>query len=35
MAWISWEKLCASKACKGMGFTNLKQFNLSMLAKQG
>ena len=35
MAWISWEKLCAPKACRGIGFKQLKQFNLAILAKQG
>ena len=35
MAWISWEKLCAPKACGGMSFKQLKQFNLAMRAKQG
>ena len=35
MAWISWDKLCAPKACGGMGFKQLKEFNLAMYAKQG
>ena len=35
MAWVSWEKLCAPKACGGIGFKSLKEFNLAMLAKQG
>ncbi|XP_030924559.1 uncharacterized protein LOC115951516 [Quercus lobata] len=35
MALVRWEKLCAPKACGGMGFKSLKEFNLAMLAKQG
>ena len=35
MAWLSWDKLCEPKAAKGMGFCQLKQFNLAFLAKQG
>ena len=32
--WISWDKLCTLKACAGVGFKQLKQFNLALLAKQ-
>ena len=32
---LSWEKLYESKFCGGMGFKQLKQFNLALLAKQG
>ncbi|KAK2365796.1 hypothetical protein QL285_079253 [Trifolium repens] len=33
--WLSWERLACPKSQGGMGFRNLKAFNLSMLAKQG
>ena len=35
MAWLSWDKLCSPKADGGLGFKKLKEFNLSLLAKQG
>lgn len=35
IAWVSRKNLCKPKAEGGMGFRNLKAFNLVLLAKQG
>lgn len=32
--WLSWDKLCEVKEAGGLGFKNLKDFNIALLAKQ-
>lgn len=35
IAWVSWLKLRRDKASSGLGFRDLRSFNLALLAKQG
>ena len=34
IAWLSWQKMCEPKCNGGLGFKNLKLFNMALLAKQ-
>ena len=34
MAWVAWEMLCTPKEKGGLGFRDLRGFNLDLLTKQ-
>ena len=34
LGWVNWKRMCNPKARGGLGFRNLKAFNLAMLAEQ-
>ncbi|XP_074276985.1 putative mitochondrial protein AtMg00310 [Silene latifolia] len=34
ISWVSWNRLCRSKSCGGMGFRDFYLFNMALLGKQ-